>query len=168
MAKTLQNKNSSSSLSVRSIGTGEIERVSTAESCSPMASKSDQNSSEAENEECPLFVVRNFQALTSNFLHWNVPTSSSSTETTATDTKEAIVAEDDAIAVRTDSNSSLSEGEIVFDLTTDLAYHNSSEREGADLVHRALTPEEQSAMPDVFMPLRHYRAEKVRLMESCL
>ena len=90
------------------------------------------------------------------------PTTSSSSSTTASETR------DDIPVVHTDSNSSLSdrgigedEGKVVYDSTTDLAYHDSSEREGAELIRRALTPEEESAMPDNFMPLRHYRAEKV-------
>jgi len=143
---------SPSSLSVRSIGIGEIERVSTADLSSPAA-----NHVVVGNEEESSFVVRNFRALKSKWLHHDKPV----------DEKGLI--ENDTIAIRTDS-SSMSEGAsedtVPYDLTTDLAYHNSSEREGADLIYRALTPEEQSAMPDSFMPLRHYRAEKVGLVRS--
>jgi len=127
---------------IRTIGTGEIERVAIVDSTS--------------NKDDSCFVVRNFRAATSKLLHHNDPSPSK--------TKTATVIEHGILAIRTDSNCSLSEGgigeEMVYDLTTDLAYHDSSEREGAELVHRALTDEEQKAMPDAFMPLRHYRAEK--------
>jgi len=122
-----------------------------------------------ETEVDAFFVVRNFKAFTSK---WRLHSSSSPTEATAAKMEEATVAEHDTLAVRTDSNSILSEvgsvkkEEVVYDSTRDLAYHNSSEREGAKLVYRALTPEERSAMPDAFMPLRHYRAEKGHIAKA--
>ena len=160
--KRLTSRESSTSLSVKSLGTGEMEKVTTPTSADP--------SSPVANAECDdvsSFVVRNFRALTSKWLQpQDTVSSSSSSETMEEGTKEAAIAEQD-------SHSSLSEKEteekVEYDLTTDLSYHDSSEKEGADLVCKALTPEEQSAMPDAFMPLRHYRAEKVgRLVENAV
>lgn len=153
---------SPSSTSVRSIGAGEIKRVSS----SPLA----KGGATCNEGDC-FFIVRNFNAFASMLMHYNNgnnnPTLSSSSSATASETKEDTVTEDDIPVVHIDSNSSLSDGgvgeddgKVVYDSTTDLAYHDSSEREGAELIRRALTSEEDSALPDIFMPLRHYRAEK--------
>lgn len=138
-------------MSVRSIGTGEI-------APSPVAKSG--ITCFAENEEDSFFVVRSFKSIASKWLKCDA--TASPKEITAAETKKA-TAENDTVANRTDSNVSLSEEEeeIVYDLTTDMAYHNSTELEGAEEVRKALTPDEETSMPDAFMPLRHYRAEKV-------
>ena len=145
-----------SSLSVRSIGTGEI-------APSPTESKKEDTSSN--DSSAKPFVVRNFRGFTSDWLHVNKNNTKYGTakENTKTLTKQRTGS--------TDSNSSESElegeetdksnFEASYDTTTDLSYHNASEQEGAKLVHQALTADEQSRMPDAYMPLRHYRAEKV-------
>ena len=159
MAKKEQTKHDSS-LSVRSIGTGEIVP-------SPKNGPTNEYFVATDGDDS-FFVVQGFKALASKWLICKVPGPSNETKSLEI-TKEKTSTEYDTIANRTDSNSSLSEREddkVTYDLTTDLAYHNISEREGADLIHTALTPQEQSAMPDAFMPLRHYRAEKVGLVES--
>jgi hypothetical protein len=54
------------------------------------------------------------------------------------------------------------EADLVIDLTTDNAYHSKEEQRGCRQIIKALTEEEIQAMPDWAMPLRHYRAEKVK------
>ena len=128
------------------LGTGEIERVS-----SPISKNNNHidNHHHNHDEENESFVVRNFRAVTFGWLASdNTSTSTSiSTSTSTTITKIATISSE--------------EEEEEYDATTDLAYHDRSEREGSELVHQALTPEERNAMPDAFMSLRHYRAEKV-------
>jgi len=149
-------------LSVRSIGTGEV-----------VPSQDPKNTDTSENidgdEPSPSFVVRNFRGFTSKWLKYHHDTSTKNAEADAVTkpntNSKSITKQDTFVSSSTDSNYSGSErgGEETehdYDTTIDLAYHNISEREGAELVHQALTPEEQSAMPDTFMPLRHYRAEK--------
>jgi hypothetical protein len=51
---------------------------------------------------------------------------------------------------------------VMIDLTTDNAYHSKEEYKGCQKIIQALTEEEFQSMPDWAMPLRHYRAEKVR------
>lgn len=161
MTKKSLIKRSSSFMSIRSIGSGEIKRVS---------SSSFGKIDGACNEGDCFFIVRNFNAFTSMFMHYNSSkngTVSSSFPTTSIETKEEATMQGDSPSLHTGSNSSISDtlvGEdeikVVYDSTTDLAYHNSSEKDGAKLIRLALTPKEESAMPDMFMPLRHYRAEK--------
>lgn len=132
-----------SKLSVRSIGTGEI-------APSPTKNTGQAGSAETETDDS-YYIVKGFKSMASKWLKYDAPETTNAKDS-ANETNSSSLS----------SNSSLSENEEVkFDLTTDLAYHNSSELEGAELVRKALTPEEQSAMPDDFMPLRHYRAEKV-------
>mmetsp|Transcript_42707 Transcript_42707/g.48518 ORF Transcript_42707/g.48518 Transcript_42707/m.48518 type:complete len:396 (-) Transcript_42707:17-1204(-) len=60
----------------------------------------------------------------------------------------------------TTSVSSSSSSISVFDTTTDLSYHDRLEQEKSESILNSLTQDEQSSIPDKFMPLRHYRAEK--------
>lgn len=141
-----------SKLSVRSIGTGEI-------APSPVA-KNTQRTFFAETEtDDSYFVVKGFKSMASKWLNYETPETTNAAQEMESRTNSSSISS---------SSSSLSDDEVRFDLTTDLAFHNSAEREGAELVRKALTPEELSAMPDDFMPLRHYRAEKVsRLRYFC-
>ena len=112
-------------------------------------------------------MVRNFKVLASKWLKCEAPESPKDIQAVV-EKQESPTTENTSVANRTDSNVSMSEEEpeseeVAYDLTTDMAYHNSTEVEGAELVRKALTPEEESSMPDAFMPLRHYRAEKVSL-----
>mmetsp|Transcript_720 Transcript_720/g.1320 ORF Transcript_720/g.1320 Transcript_720/m.1320 type:complete len:345 (+) Transcript_720:128-1162(+) len=50
--------------------------------------------------------------------------------------------------------------EVILDTSTDLAYHSKDEHAGCRRIIKSLTEEEVQSMPDAFMPLRHYRAEK--------
>lgn len=134
-----------SKLSVRSIGTGEI---------APSPTKKPGQVVETETDDS-YYIVKGFKSMASKWLNYET----TNAETSANETNSSSLS----------SNSSLSENEEVkFDLTTDLAYHNSAELEGAELVRKALSPEEESAMPDDFMPLRHYRAEKVSSLFAIL
>jgi len=140
-------------LSVRSMGTGEIVP-------SPVA----KNGVTCFVENDDFFVVRNFKVLASKWLKCEAPESPKDIQAVV-EKQESPTTENTSVANRTDSNVSMSEEEpeseeVAYDLTTDMAYHNSTEVEGAELVRKALTPEEESSMPDAFMPLRHYRAEK--------
>lgn len=168
---------------VRTIGAGEIERVmtTTTTSSSPISKNDDhhhrhhhRDEHESESES---FVVRNFRTFTSALLHHHHHPSASASDntTTTTTTKTSTITENDTIAgtrntdSKSNSNNNTSTStsseaeEVEYDATTDLAYHDPSEREGSELVHQALEPEERNAMPDAFMPLRHYRAEKETL-----
>jgi hypothetical protein len=51
---------------------------------------------------------------------------------------------------------------VKIDTTTDLAYHSKEEYVKCQEIVQNLTHEELKALPDPLMPLRHYRAEKVR------
>jgi hypothetical protein len=51
---------------------------------------------------------------------------------------------------------------VIIDLTTDNAYHSREEYHGCQQIIKGLTEDEIQSMPDWAMPLRHYRAEKVR------
>ena len=177
-----QQKRPSSSLSgpVRTIGAGEIERVmtTTTTSSSPITTKNDDHHDHYRHDEheseSESFVVRNFRTFTSALLHHHHHPSASASDNTTT-TKTSTITENDTIAgtrntdSKSNSNNNTSTStsseaeEVEYDATTDLAYHDPSEREGSELVHQALEPEERNAMPDAFMPLRHYRAEKVRM-----
>mmetsp|Transcript_29195 Transcript_29195/g.79011 ORF Transcript_29195/g.79011 Transcript_29195/m.79011 type:complete len:400 (-) Transcript_29195:328-1527(-) len=156
LRKKLLKKRSSSSLSVRSLGTGEI-----------APSPDCRNGTDQQTDESS-FVVRNFRGLRSKWVHCehdernkngNDPCS---TGKPASSGAKSLSKQDTFVSSTTDSDREETEEETGhdYDTTTDLAYHNASEKEGAELVRRALTPEEESAMPDEFMPLRHYRAEK--------
>ena len=144
-------QSSTTSVSVRTLGTGEIGKIQSngAGSCSPAP----ENCSSNHDDGHESFVVINFLA-------------SSPLLTTTSDEKNVaksrtIVKQDTHTISSSSSNDDEEDDEgIVFDETTDLAYHNRSEREGSDQIYRALSAEERSAMPDEFMPLRHYRAEK--------
>ena len=138
-----------SRLSVRSIGTGEI-------APSPVAKNTDRAFFAEKETDDSYFVVKGFKSMASKWLNYETPETTNAAQEMESRTNSSSIS----------SSSSLSDDEVQFDLTTDLAYHNSAEREGAELVRKALTPEEQSAMPDDFMPLRHFRAEKVR--HTCL
>ena len=67
--------------------------------------------------------------------------------------------DDDTFALRPTEN------KVTSDMTNvDFEYADSDEVAGTAEIIASLTQEEQKAMPDEFMALRHYRAEKVRLM----
>ena len=66
--------------------------------------------------------------------------------------------DDDTFALRPTEN------KVNSDMTNvDFEYADSDEVAGTAEIIASLTQEEQKAMPDEFMALRHYRAEKVRL-----
>lgn len=44
---------------------------------------------------------------------------------------------------------------------TDLSCHSDAERDGCDHIRAALTEDEMNSLADDYMPLRHFRAEKV-------
>ena len=147
--------------SVRSLGTGTMERMS--------STINDHDDHDHDNGQHESFVVR-FRDFTSS---WRQHPSTTTTAT-AIATATATTAHSKALTTLSTTSSSGSDsisddedekeddGNIVFDTTTDLSYHNVLEQEGSKLILQALTPNEQSAIPDEFMPLRHYRAEKVR------
>lgn len=158
-------------MSVRSIGTGEI-----APSPDPKNTNTSENS---DGDEPPSsFVVRNFRGFTSKWLQYHHDTTNAETEAdadavTKSNTNTKLFAKQDTFVSSSSTDSNYSGGERggeetehEYDTTSDLAYHNFSERKGTELVNQALTPEEQSAIPDTFMPLRHYRAEKVGRVSS--
>ena len=146
----------------RSLGTGRIERrISSHSNKENVLSDHDQS-----------FVVV-FRAITSA---WCDRSSSSSTMTTTTieTTKASNTNNAKTLTTLLSTVSSSGGGETststsckddsakdAFDMTTDVAYHNRSEQEGSQTILQQLTADELTYMPDEFMPLRHYRAEKV-------
>lgn len=85
-----------------------------------------------------------------------------STTTTKVNTKILTALSTISVSSGSSSNSRNSNSSSsVFDTTTDLSYHNRSEQEKSESILNSLTQDEQSSIPDKFMTLRHYRAEKV-------
>jgi hypothetical protein len=152
------------SSSARSLGTGTMERMPSKASNSTaiLSTINDHDDHDHDNGQHESFVMR-FRAFSSS---WRQHPSTTTTTTTTTTNAKTLT----ALSTTSSSGSSSDDdedekeddGNIVFDTTTDLAYHCCAEQEGSKLILQALTPNEKSAIPDEFMPLRHYRAEKVR------
>lgn len=66
---------------------------------------------------------------------------------------------EDSPTIVDDSN----EGDCCYDTKTDLSYHSDIEKDGCDRIRNSLTNDEIQELADEYMPLRHYRAEKVRM-----
>jgi hypothetical protein len=80
----------------------------------------------------------------------------------STITNETSVMDHDSSVEGDDDNDANDDNVVMIDLTTDNAYHSREEHQGCKQIVQALTEEEVQSMPDWAMPLRHYRAEKVR------
>lgn len=142
--------------SVRSLGTGTMERMSST------INDHDDHDHDHDNGQHESFVVR-FRAFTSTWRqHPSTTTATATSAHSKTLTTLSTTSGSDSDSISDDEDEKEDDGNIVFDTTTDLSYHNVLEQEGSKLILQALTPNEQSAIPDEFMPLRHYRAEKVR------
>jgi hypothetical protein len=120
----------------------------------------DHDDHDHDNGQHESFVVR-FRDFTSSWRQQ--PSTTTTTATTAnSETLTALSTTSSSGSISDDEDEKEDDGNIGFDTTTDLSYHNVLEQEGSKIILQALTPNEQSAIPDEFMPLRHYRAEKVR------
>jgi hypothetical protein len=56
---------------------------------------------------------------------------------------------------------------VCYNTQTDRSYHSDIEKEGCDRMRDALTQDEIQELADEYMPLRHFRAEKVRTLCVC-
>jgi hypothetical protein len=151
-----------SSSSARSLGTGTMERMPSKASNSTaiLSTINDHDDHDHDNGQHESFVVR-FRAFSSSWRQH--PSTTTTTTTTNAKTLTALTTTSSSgSSSDDDEDEKEDDGNIVFDTTTDLAYHCCAEQEGSKLILQALTPNEKSAIPDEFMPLRHYRAEKVR------
>ena len=160
MVKSKQKEIPPSPSSIRSLGTGTMERMSST------INDHDDHDHDHDNGQHESFVVR-FRDFTSSWRQHPSTTTATATATSAhsktlTTLSTTSSSDSDSIGDDEDEDEKEDDGNIVFDTTTDLSYHNVLEQEGSKLILQALTPNEQSAIPDEFMPLRHYRAEKVR------
>jgi hypothetical protein len=162
MVARKQKKIPSSPSSVRSLGTGTMERMSSKASNSAILSTiNDHDGHDHDNGQHESFVVR-FRDFTSSWRQDPSTTTTTTATTANAKTLKALSTTSSSGSISDDEDEKEDDGNIIFDTTTDLSYHNVLELEGSKLILQALTPNEQSAIPDEFMPLRHYRAEKVR------